>query len=102
MCKVSRVYHNVLLEKQLKNQMVKCGNEGCKRQLNEGCKRQLFQWSKDEHQSECPHTKTPCPCCGEEITMRISTLKLDAKYYGLNMVEKKEIVVQQDYKVISE
>ncbi len=87
MCKVSRVYHNVLLEKQLKNQMVKCGNEGCKRQL--------FQWSKDEHQSECPHTKTPCPCCGEEITMRISTLKLDAKYFGLNMVEKKEIVVQQ-------
>jgi hypothetical protein len=62
MCKVSRVYHNVLFEKQLKNQMVKCGNEGCKRQL--------FQWSKDEHQSECPHTKTPCPCCGEEITMK--------------------------------
>jgi hypothetical protein len=50
--------------------MVKCGNEGCKRQLNEGCKRQLFQWSKDEHQSECPHTKTPCPCCGEEITIK--------------------------------
>ncbi|KAJ3322695.1 hypothetical protein HDV06_002746 [Boothiomyces sp. JEL0866] len=62
MCKVSRVYHNLLLEKQLKNQMVKCGNEGCKRQL--------FQWSKDEHQSECPYTKASCPCCGEEITMK--------------------------------
>jgi hypothetical protein len=61
-CQVSKVFHNVLLEKQLKNQMVKCNNEGCKKQL--------FHWNKDEHLLYCPHTKVPCPCCDEEITIK--------------------------------
>lgn len=53
MCK-GKVFHK-LLEQQLKEQMYKC--------LNAGCKQYLFNWSIEEHGAKCIYTSEECPIC---------------------------------------
>ena len=61
LCQSARLHHDAVLEKQLKSQLVKCPNEGCKALI--------FEWGVEEHAEECQFSKKDCPVCNEKVTI---------------------------------
>ena len=61
-CRTSKVFHNKQLEKLVKDQMVKCSNEGCPKML--------FDWVIQEHLEVCPYQKYKCTFCDDEVSVQ--------------------------------
>ena len=60
-CRTSKVFHNRLLEKYIKEQMVPC--------TNDGCLKTLFDWAVQEHDKICPFKQYKCNFCNDQISM---------------------------------
>ena len=60
-CITSKLYHNKLMEKSIKDQMVPCPSEECPAMM--------FNWSIDELLHNCKYKKYKCDYCDDLISM---------------------------------
>jgi hypothetical protein len=56
----SRVFHNIFIERVIKDQLVVC--------LNEKCEVLSFPWAIDEHKRECNFNESRCHYCIEQVS----------------------------------
>ena len=62
-CRSSKLFHNIQLERNIKGQMIPCQYKDCPRLL-------FSKWAKDEHEENCLYKMSKCPCSDEHISIR--------------------------------